>query len=489
MNETTKLHLKKPEPEDFYDVGDFNGNADIIDEAISALQKGKAEANHTHSAATQSAAGMMSAADKKKLDIGDARTVGGHTVESDVPANATFTDTTDSDVVSGAAGFVSLDGLQGGVPFSGLLLDGDIAGQEVILRACGKNLIAYPYRYNSGKINGVDFTVNDNGSVAVNGTATANTNFYLCYDKQLNFPAGRYMMSGCPEGGSLSTYRMEAYSYSDDNKVIFSEKDVGGGVELDLTDDLHFGVRISIFPGVVCNGLIFYPQLERGSSATEYEPYHGSTVTVTPDCAPYTVPNDIRQQDGVNNVMVSAGTVQVTGVRSNRAIEKLWEKQVAASQSAAGMMSAADKKKLDGIAEGANKITVDSALSDSSANPVQNKVINAALEGKAEADHTHSAASLSVAGFMSAADKKKLDGIAAGANKYTLPNASASAYGGVKIGGNISVSGGVISVSRTNVNNAVGSPSATELGLHKCCVGTAEPDDTNCPAGAWYGKY
>lgn len=45
MNETTKLHLKKPEPEDFYDVGDFNGNADIIDGAISKLQKGKAEAN------------------------------------------------------------------------------------------------------------------------------------------------------------------------------------------------------------------------------------------------------------------------------------------------------------------------------------------------------------------------------------------------------------------------------------------------------------
>ena len=35
---------------------------------------------------------------------------------------------------------------------------------------------------------------------------------------------------------------------------------------------------------------------------------------------------------------------------------------------------------------------------------------------------------------MSAADKKKLDGIAANANKYTLPNASSSAIGGVKQG-------------------------------------------------------
>ena len=51
----------------------------------------------------------------------------------------------------------------------------------------------------------------------------------------------------------------------------------------------------------------------------------------------------------------------------------------AASQSAAGLMSADDKKKLDGIATGANKITVDSALSTTSTNPVQNKIVNAAI--------------------------------------------------------------------------------------------------------------
>ena len=43
----------------------------------------------------------------------------------------------------------------------------------------------------------------------------------------------------------------------------------------------------------------------------------------------------------------------------------------------------AEKSKLADIAEGANKTTVDSALSASSANPVQNKVINTALAAKA----------------------------------------------------------------------------------------------------------
>lgn len=54
-----------------------------------------------------------------------------------------------------------------------------------------------------------------------------------------------------------------------------------------------------------------------------------------------------------------------------------------ATTSAAGLMTAAMVTKLDGIAEGATKVTVDSALSDSSANPVQNKVVNTALVTKA----------------------------------------------------------------------------------------------------------
>lgn len=57
-----------------------------------------------------------------------------------------------------------------------------------------------------------------------------------------------------------------------------------------------------------------------------------------------------------------------------------------------------------------------------------------ALAGKASTSHSHSAASSSMSGFMSAADKQKLDGIAAGANKYTLPEASSTALGGMKIG-------------------------------------------------------
>lgn len=60
-----------------------------------------------------------------------------------------------------------------------------------------------------------------------------------------------------------------------------------------------------------------------------------------------------------------------------------------ATQSDHGLMSVTDKKKLDGIATGATKITVDNAMSATSTNPVQNKVVQAALNGKSVSGHTH----------------------------------------------------------------------------------------------------
>ena len=72
-----------------------------------------------------------------------------------------------------------------------------------------------------------------------------------------------------------------------------------------------------------------------------------------------------------------------------------------ATSSTAGLMSSSDKSKLDGIASGANKTIVDTALSSTSTNPVQNKVINSALAGKAASSHNHDSsyvASVSVSG-------------------------------------------------------------------------------------------
>lgn len=60
-----------------------------------------------------------------------------------------------------------------------------------------------------------------------------------------------------------------------------------------------------------------------------------------------------------------------------------------ASDSQNGLMTSADKIKLDGIQEGANKTIIDATISRDSDNPVKGSAIHAALERKAESVHNH----------------------------------------------------------------------------------------------------
>lgn len=69
---------------------------------------------------------------------------------------------------------------------------------------------------------------------------------------------------------------------------------------------------------------------------------------------------------------------------------------------------------------------------------------------------TISAGTMSVAtsvsgGLMSSADKTKLDGIAANANNYSLPAATASKLGGIKVGTGLEITSGVLSVKGNTI--------------------------------------
>jgi hypothetical protein len=94
-----------------------------------------------------------------------------------------------------------------------------------------------------------------------------------------------------------------------------------------------------------------------------------------------------------------------------------------------------------------------------------------AADGKitiAATDTTYSDATTSKAGLMTAAMVSKLNGIAEGANNYSLPNAGTS-LGGVKSGGVATISGGVITAissvsSAANADHATTADSATTAG-------------------------
>lgn len=66
-----------------------------------------------------------------------------------------------------------------------------------------------------------------------------------------------------------------------------------------------------------------------------------------------------------------------------------------ATATASGFMSNTDKSKLDGVSAGANQTIVDASFSATSTNPVQNKVVKAALDSKASSSHTHTTSQVS----------------------------------------------------------------------------------------------
>lgn len=173
------------------------------------------------------------------------------------------------------------------------------------------------------------------------------------------------------------------------------------------------------------------------------------------------------------------GAAESTNAPQTRSVKYLLDRKAskdAATEESDGLMSAVDKTKLDGIEDGANKTVVDASLDADSTNPVQNKAVKTALDGKAGTE----VATASTNGLMSKDDKTKLDGVEAGANKTTVDAAlDAASENPVQnkvvkaaLDGKLSTRGGEISASLRvgQTVSAEGSVSvgrtSTDTGIH-----------------------
>ena len=178
-----------------------------------------------------------------------------------------------------------------------------------------------------------------------------------------------------------------------------------------------------------------------GEDADNAEYYAGQAKTSATAAAADRAAAETASQTAVSKAEAAAASAEAA---AKSAIEA--KPSAVATQSTNGLMSAADKTKLDGIAEHANnythpgytaqasglyKVTVDSTGHVSAAAAVDKSDITAL--GIPESDTTYSAATTSAEGLMSAADKTKLDGVTAGANKYTHPSYTARASGLYKV--------------------------------------------------------
>jgi len=104
-----------------------------------------------------------------------------------------------------------------------------------------------------------------------------------------------------------------------------------------------------------------------------------------------------------------------------------------ATTSANGLMSSSDKTKLNGVETGADVTDTNNVVAALTAGTNVTIAADGTISST-DTNTTYSNATTSTDGLMSSTDKTKLDGVATSANNYSLPLATSSVRGGVKVG-------------------------------------------------------
>ena len=184
---------------------------------------------------------------------------------------------------------------------------------------CGGTLAQLKNRNQGGTWNGnqytqagITWTVYENADgtidrIEASGQATENgKTFYIKsfnrqqFEEQLG-SEDTYTLSGCPQGGDSGYY---ARVVSIPWKVMLTDRGSGATGTLVPADDYNnvFVVLCVDIPAGQVNNLVFRPQLEKGSTATSYEPYVGGVPSPNPD-----YPQAVNTVTGRQMVKVEGG--------------------------------------------------------------------------------------------------------------------------------------------------------------------------------------
>lgn len=122
-------------------------------------------------------------------------------------------------------------------------------------------------------LNGITFTNNEDGTIVVNGTATAVAYIVL---GTFIFDDNFYALSGCPKGGGNDKYSIYITNTADWRNIA---QDFGEGAVFNNVAGKTGEVRLRIASGVTVNNLIFRPQLEIGER-TEFSSFLFDSVWI-----------------------------------------------------------------------------------------------------------------------------------------------------------------------------------------------------------------
>ena len=170
---------------------------------------------------------------------------------------------------------------------------------SIKMMTIGKNLIPYPYRYSSLENNGITFTANDDGAIVANGTATDITkNAQMSLNAQgtaIDIQKDIYTIS-CgftQQSNRTATFVLDFYLGGTWKFVHYVDNNTMLSKTIDLRDkefDSVFAyVRIPAGVTDTFDNFIFKPQLELGSTASDYDLYVAPTTYAA--SADGTVPN------------------------------------------------------------------------------------------------------------------------------------------------------------------------------------------------------
>ena len=259
------------------DITDFpnslpanGGNADTVNgfgvaEYVTTLPEGE---YYTEAARINTRDKKIESCDTSNLKVGladyatnadyaiNSNTVNNHTVDSDVPANAVFTDTTNSDVTI-VGNPVQIDGLQGGVPFSEITVS-------------GKNLIPSDYMTKSGTYNGVTVTVKNDGRFDVNGTPTQSFTVLSFAPSKYYLEGGKKYTFSCSHIYNVNTFNIFVRIYNKDGVQIKGISTYP--TTITANDGDYFVWSLWAVENYEISATDVEVQLEYGTVATEYEP-------------------------------------------------------------------------------------------------------------------------------------------------------------------------------------------------------------------------
>ncbi len=129
-----------------------------------------------------------------------------------------------------------------------------------------KNLLCYDSLKENGSTtlehNGVTFTMNSDGSVTANGTASASSNAFAFLRlkggsvKIDSFCDGHHVLSGAPSGASSTKYRLYVYSSG------YTQSEYGSGLVLpDKGTATNIELACFVSKGTTVNNIVFRPMI------------------------------------------------------------------------------------------------------------------------------------------------------------------------------------------------------------------------------------